>query len=88
VEKINETFVAGLVTAQGILARLRERAARAEPGQSTVEYALILAFVAVTAILAFKLLQPAIVDAFTRVTNALNTGSTPIPTAPTPTVGP
>ncbi len=87
-EKINETLVAGVITVQGVLARLRERATRAEPGQSTVEYALILAFVAVAAILAFKLLQPAIVDAFTRVTNALTTSSTPIPTGPAPTPTP
>jgi len=88
VEKINETLVAGLITVQGVLMRLRERAARAESGQSTVEYALILAFVAVAAILAFKLLQPAIVGAFTQVTNALNTSSTPIPTGPAPTPTP
>jgi len=85
--KINEAVVTGLVFAQRILSRVRERAAHAEQGQGTVEYALILAFVAVVAILAFKFLQPAILDAFNRVANTLNTSSTPVPlpvATPTP----
>jgi len=82
--RINEAIVTGLVLTQGILARIRERTSHAEEGQGTVEYVLILAFVAVAAILAFKFLQPAIVDAFNRVANTLNTSSTPVP-GPTPT---
>lgn len=86
--KINETVVAGFILAQDILTRVRARAAQAEQGQSLVEYALILAFVAVAAILAFKFLQPAIVATFDRVTTALNTSSTPVPLVATPTPGP
>lgn len=82
--KVNEILVMGLVRGQGILARLRARAAQVEPGQALVEYALILALVAVAAVIAFKFLQPAIVDTFNRVTTVLNTSSTPVPTAPTP----
>jgi len=84
VDKINESIVAGLVVGQHILTRVRTRATRAEPGQALVEYALILALVAVAAVLAFKFLQPAIVDTFDRVTTTLTNSSTPVPTAPTP----
>lgn len=83
VDRINATIVAGLVAGQNILTRVRERAAGAESGQALVEYALILALVAVAAVVAFKLLQPAIVDTFGRVTTTLTTSSTPVPT-PTP----
>jgi len=83
-DTIDKTIVTGLVFVQRLLTRARERAGQAEQGQGTVEYVLILAFVAVAAILAFKFLQPAIVDAFNRVTNTLNTSSTPVP-GPTPT---
>ncbi len=83
-DKINGTIIAGLVVGQHTLTRMRERAARAEPGQALVEYALILALIAVVAVLAFKFLQPAIVDTFGRVTTTLTTSSTPVPTAPTP----
>lgn len=83
-DKINGTIVAGLVVGQHMLTRLRERANRAESGQALVEYALILALVAVAAVIAFKFLQPAIADTFNRVTTTLNTSSTPIPTTPTP----
>ncbi len=84
VDKINESIITGLVTGQTIVTRLRERATRAEPGQALVEYALILALVAVAAVIAFKFLQPAIVDTFGRVTTTLTTSSTPVPTVPTP----
>jgi len=84
VDKINESIITGLVTGQNIVTRLRERATRAEPGQALVEYALILALVAVAAVIAFKFLQPAIVDTFGRVTTTLTTSSTPVPTVPTP----
>lgn len=83
-DKINECIVAGLLVGQHILTRLRARTTRAESGQALVEYALILALVAVAAIIAFKLLQPAIVDTFGRVTTTLTTSSTPVPMTPTP----
>ncbi len=84
VDKINGTIIVGLVVGQNIAARVRQRAARAESGQALVEYALILALVAVAAVIAFKVLQPAIVDTFGRVTTTLTTSSTPVPTTPTP----
>lgn len=84
VDKINKAIVAGVILAQDRLIRLRGRAAQAEPGQALVEYALILALVAVAAVVAFKVLQPAIVDTFGRVTTTLTTSSTPVPTTPTP----
>lgn len=82
---ICKTIVIGIVAAQLFLARLRERAAHAESGQGLVEYALILAFVAVAIVVAFKLLQPAITETFNRVTETLNGSSTPVPMGtPTP----
>ena len=83
-ETIVETIVVGLLLIQRIVTRVRKRAAHAEPGQALVEYALILALVAVAAVIAFKFLQPAIVDTFNRVTTTLITSSTPVPTTPTP----
>lgn len=74
-----QTFV--LSTRATIVQRLRA----AQPGQSLVEYALILAFVALVVIVAMQLLQPAISGTFNHVTNCLNdanststiTGTTP-----------
>lgn len=83
-DKVNEILLAGITAAQRALARLRLHGGQPEEGQALVEYALILALVAVAALLAFKLLQPAIVDTFNRVTTTLTTSSTPIPTTPTP----
>ena len=83
--RVNRAIVTAIVVVQTISARLRERATRAESGQGLVEYALILAFVAVAIIVAFKLLQPAITATFNRVTETLNGSSTPIPMGtPTP----
>lgn len=84
-KNINGVIVTASVLVQTLVARLRERAARAESGQGLVEYALILAFVAVAIVVAFKLLQPAITDTFNRVTDTLNGSSTPVPMGtPTP----
>lgn len=76
---MTEFIVRRIIGLQHLIATLRVRARGAQEGQGLVEYALILAFVAVAIILAFQLLQPAIVDTFNRVTNGLNTSSTPIP---------
>jgi Flp pilus assembly pilin Flp len=83
-DKVNEILLAGITAAQRALARPRLHSGQPEEGQALVEYALILALVAVAALVAFKLLQPAIIDTFNRVTTTLTTSSTPIPTTPTP----
>ncbi len=57
-----------IVGAQVLMARLRERA---EEGQGMVEYALILAFIAILVIVALKFLQPAISTTLNTVTNSL-----------------
>ena len=46
-----------MIQAQTLMAKLRERN---EEGQGMVEYALILAFIAILVIVALKFLQPAI----------------------------
>jgi pilus assembly protein Flp/PilA len=56
------------VAAQTLVAQLRERA---EEGQGMVEYALILAFIAILVIVALKFLQPAISNTLNNVSNSL-----------------
>lgn len=56
------------VAARITIARLRERA---EEGQGMVEYALILAFIAILVIVALKFLQPSISRTLNNVTNSL-----------------
>lgn len=56
---------------------------QADRGQGTVEYALILAFIALVVVAAMKILGPAITSVFTNVANTLNSGG-----AATPTPGP
>lgn len=82
---MNEIIVKGLIVVQDILAGLRERSKRASQGQSLVEYALILAFIALVVIVAMKLLQPAVAGTFNRVTNCLNNSGTPVVPGSTPT---
>ncbi len=65
---MNEYVVKMIVVAQTGLAKLR---ARAEEGQGMVEYALILAFIAILVIVALKFLQPAISNTLNTVTNSL-----------------
>jgi pilus assembly protein Flp/PilA len=65
---MNEYVVKMIVAAQTGLAKLR---ARAEEGQGMVEYALILAFIAILVIVALKFLQPAISGTLNTVTNSL-----------------
>ncbi len=65
---MNEYVVKMIVAAQTGLAKLR---ARAEEGQGMVEYALILAFIAILVIVALKFLQPAISNTLNTVTNSL-----------------
>ncbi len=62
---MTEFFVRQMIIVRETIARLRNR----EEGQGMVEYALILAFVAILVIVALKFLQPAI-------SNTLNTVST------------
>jgi len=62
----------GVVTVQGAWVRLRQRAARrAMDGQGMVEYALILAFIAILVIVALKFLQPAVSRTLNNVGNSL-----------------
>ena len=77
--------VAARAFVSAVRGRITRCAAAAQSGQSLVEYALILAFVALVVIVAMQLLQPAISATFNHVTNCLNsangtstiTGTTP-----------
>ena len=81
---MNELVTRGIIVMQQGITSIRERVKRAEQGQSLVEYALILAVVAIVVIVAMKVLQPAISGTFNHVSNCLNTSQTPVPTG-TPT---
>ena len=65
---MSEFVTKQIVAAQTLVARLRERA---EEGQGMVEYALILAFIAILVIVALKFLQPAISQTLNYVANSL-----------------
>ena len=65
---MSEFVTKQIVTAQALVAKLRERA---EEGQGMVEYALILAFIGILVIVALKFLQPAISNTLNNVTNSL-----------------
>lgn len=68
---------------QGYVA-LRRHLKRGQSGQTTVELALIIAFVAIMAIIGLKALQVAINDVFGHVTTCLNSASTPVTGTPVP----
>ena len=65
---MSEFVTKQIVTAQALVARLR---ARADEGQGMVEYALILAFIAILVIVALKFLQPSISNTLNNVSNSL-----------------
>ena len=65
---MSEYVTKAVVTAQTLVIKLRERK---EDGQGMVEYALILAFIAILVIVALKFLQPAISTTLNSVTNSL-----------------
>jgi pilus assembly protein Flp/PilA len=64
---MQELIVARLVTAQAWM----KRRLRREEGQGLVEYALILALIAILVIVALKFLQPQISNTLNNVSNAL-----------------
>jgi pilus assembly protein Flp/PilA len=65
---MSEFVTKQIVAAQALVAKLRERA---EEGQGMVEYALIMAFIALMVIMALKYLQPAISNTLNNVSNSL-----------------
>jgi Flp pilus assembly pilin Flp len=65
---MSEFVTKQIVAAQVLVAKLRERA---DEGQGMVEYALIMAFIALMCIVALKYLQPAISDTLNNVANSL-----------------
>ena len=65
---MNEFVTKQIVAVQTLVAKLRERT---EEGQGMVEYALILAFIAILVIVALKFLQPSISNTLNNVTNSL-----------------
>jgi pilus assembly protein Flp/PilA len=65
---MSEFVTKQIVAAQVLVTKLRERA---EEGQGMVEYALIMAFIALMCIMALKYLQPAISNTLNNVTNSL-----------------
>ncbi len=74
-----------IITMQHVLGVIQQRARQAHRGQGTVEYALILAFIALVVVAAVKFVGPAVAATFNNVTNTLNTSGTPAPLAtPTP----
>jgi len=64
---MTEFFVRQMIIVRETIARLRNR----EEGQGMVEYALILAFVAILVIVALKFLQPAISGTLNTVSTSL-----------------
>jgi pilus assembly protein Flp/PilA len=65
---MSEFVTKQIVAVQTLVVKLRERA---EEGQGMVEYALILAFIAILVIVALKFLQPAINNTLNNVSNSL-----------------
>ncbi len=65
---MSEFVTKQIVAVQMLVARLKERS---EEGQGMVEYALILAFIAILVIVALKFLQPAISNTLNNVGNSL-----------------
>ena len=65
---MNEFMTKQIVAVQMLVAKLRERA---DEGQGLVEYALILAFIAILVIVALKFLQPQISNTLNNVANSL-----------------
>ena len=65
---MSEFVTKQIVAVQMLVAKLRERT---EEGQGMVEYALILAFIAILVIVALKFLQPSISNTLNNVTNSL-----------------
>jgi pilus assembly protein Flp/PilA len=65
---MSEFVTKQIVAAQALVTKLRERA---EEGQGMVEYALIMAFIALMVIMALKYLQPAISNTLNNVSNSL-----------------
>ena len=65
---MNEFITKQIVAVQMLVAKLRERA---DEGQGMVEYALILAFIAILVIVALKFLQPQISNTLNNVANSL-----------------
>jgi pilus assembly protein Flp/PilA len=64
---MSEFIVRQMIVVREAISRLRER----ETGQGMVEYALILAFIAILVIVALKFLQPAISQTLNQVSNSL-----------------
>ena len=64
---MSEFVVRQMIVVREAIARLRAR----EAGQGMVEYALILAFIAILVIVALKFLQPAINSTLNVVSNSL-----------------
>jgi pilus assembly protein Flp/PilA len=64
---MSEFMVRQMIVVREAIERLRKR----ESGQGMVEYALILAFIAILVIVALKFLQPAISTTLNTVSNSL-----------------
>lgn len=77
---MNEFGTTIVISIQQALGVARQRMMQANRGQGTVEYALILAFIALVVVAAMKVLGPAIVGVFTNVANTLNSGVAATPT--------
>jgi len=67
-KQMSEFVTEKIVAVQMLVARFKERS---EEGQGMVEYALILAFIAILVIVALKFLQPAISNTLNNVGNSL-----------------
>jgi Flp pilus assembly pilin Flp len=65
---MSEFVTKQIVTAQALVAKLRERA---EEGQSMVEYSLVMAFIGIVAIAAMKHLGHDISKTFSHVADSL-----------------
>ena len=67
------------ITAQNVVVDLGARLKRGESGSSMVEWALMLGFIAILVIGAFKILTPAVNASYTHVSNCLTSSATVTP---------
>lgn len=85
---MNDLLLRVYIAAEQGYTGLRSRVRRAESGQSTVEWAIIVAFVAIMAIIGLKVLQGAVNSTLNHATTCLNNASTPVSATPVATAGP
>lgn len=77
-ERVNDAILAGYIGLQDGLGRLRARLSGNAAGQTTVEWALIAAAVALVLVIAIKQLTPHINNSYNHVGNCVDAMQTPV----------